>query len=351
MAMFEFQEVTDLLGWRYQAEHADTTREFDQADLTAEPWPFLSAASAGVFAALENRHAKKLDMVADIFVGVQTSANDIYVIVGEEDGGVVNFTDNRGNRRSIERAILRPCLHKKTIQPFSTIHPNCYILFPYRIDGGRAVLYSSGEMERGFPLAWAYLQTYQTKLAKRDLGASGNPEAEWYRYGRHQSLTKFEDPKLIVQVMALIARYGYDPDGVVVTGGGNGGPYYLIRPKHDSAMSIFFIQALLHHPVIEAMVKTRARTFQGSYYSHNQQSLKDLPIPDLQGPELRAAHDTIVAEVQRLIDLTNRLSAAHLPGERDTIEGACHAVNASIAARVSILYGLSDDEFTAMGEQ
>ena len=64
---------------------------------------------------------------------------------------------------------------------------------------------------------------------------------------------------------------------VVFTGGGNG-PFYGIEKKATSQESIFYIQAILNHWLMELLVKSRASTFRGDYYSHGKQFIATLPI-------------------------------------------------------------------------
>ena len=55
-----------------------------------------------------------------------------------------------------------------------------------------------------------------------------------------------------------------------MTGGGNG-PYYMIRPRPGVDETNYFLLAVLHHPLSEAMVRTRTSPFRAGYYSHGKQ--------------------------------------------------------------------------------
>ena len=100
----------------------------------------------------------------------------------------------------------------------------------------------------------------------------------FYQFGRSQSLTKFDSPKIILPILSLNARYAYDDNDIVVTGGGNG-PYYMIRPRPGVDETNYFLLAVLHHPLSEAMVRTHTSPFRGGYYSHGKQFIEHLPIP------------------------------------------------------------------------
>lgn len=64
---------------------------------------------------------------------------------------------------------------------------------------------------------------------------------------------------------------------VVFTGGGNG-PFYGLQMKQSSQESIFYVQAILNHWLMELLVKSKASTFRGDYYSHGKQFIASLPI-------------------------------------------------------------------------
>lgn len=90
----------------------------------------------------------------------------------------------------------------------------------------------------------------------------------------------------------------YDSDLVVFTGGGNG-PFYGIEMKKTTQESIFYIQAILNHWLMELLVKQGASVFRGGYYSHGKQFIAKLPIYriDFSNLEESKTHDTIVAQV------------------------------------------------------
>ena len=118
------------------------------------------------------------------------------------------------------------------LEGFQRLAPNTYIIFPYKIADEKAVLYTPAEMQANFPLCWAYLCAHKDQLEKRAL--QGKTADNWYRFGRNQSLTQFDNqPKLIWPVLSIEPRYAYDDQNIVFTAGGNG-PYYALRPLPTS---------------------------------------------------------------------------------------------------------------------
>jgi hypothetical protein len=251
----------------------------------------------------------------------------------------VTFRDVDKKEWTIERDILKPCLLKVPLQAFEQPMPNAFMIFPYKIEGNSAELYSPEVMQEEFPNTWEYLSSHQGLLKKRNI-QNGTPQT-WYRYGRSQSLTKFSGEKIILPSLSREPRYVIDTDDIVVTGGGNG-PYYLIRTRPDSQISLKYLQAVLCHPVLEAMVRAVPSSFQGGYYSHGKQFIEKLPIPTIEfsKPAEKARHDRIVGLVEELEAADTALRKADIPRDREVLERQKRALRAEIEGQVGALLGV-----------
>ena len=126
---------------------------------------------------------------------------------------------------------------------------------------------------------------------------------------------------------------------VMVTGGGNG-PYYMIRPRPESPVSNYYLLAVLHHPVSEAMVRTNTSVFRGGYYSHGKQFIEGLPIPVPSKEEL-AIIEEIVAE---LITTLGAIKTSRTPQERVLGTRQANQLRRQIEDRISALLGIDADD-------
>lgn len=126
---------------------------------------------------------------------------------------------------------------------------------------------------------------------------------------------------------------------VVFTGGGNG-PFYGLEMKAASRESIFYIQAVLNHWLMELLVKSKASTFKDDYYSHSKQFIASLPIYkiDFADPAEAAKHDQIVELVQTIMQLQNQLAAAPNAARRTVLEHSAAALNKDLNRRIDELY-------------
>ena len=165
-------------------------------------------------------------------------------------------------------------------------------------------------------------------------GANGTQQ--FYQFGRSQSLTKFDSPKIILPILSLEARYANDEDNITVTGGGNG-PYYMIRPRPGAAVSNAFLLAVLHHPLSEAMIRTNTSPFRGGYYSHGKQFIEHLPVPAASAAD-RAAIEQLVSD---MIAANDAVRNARTPHQRSLQERNATTLRDQIEARVTGLFGLT----------
>lgn len=339
---FRFTRVDDLASWR--ADPAAATRTISAAELTAANWSFGAEEAREVFERLRGRHDDRLADVADIFVGVQTSADDVFFLDPESVGAeTIRFAAGDAEWE-IERAICRPALRDRTLLPYDgRPDPDAWAIFPYEIDEEgkrpRAKVIPPQRMEEEFPLAWQYLGAHREELEARSISPS-TPET-WYRYGRSQSLTKLDEGKIVVRVLSLVPQYNWDPGGLLVPGGGDGGPYYLLRPRPESGVPPMFLIALLSHPSIDAMVwDASERVYRGGYFPHRKAFLEDVPVP-LHDPEQVVG---IAAATQDLVDSTMRYRHETDPDVRIALERDRARQRARVEERVSDLLGLTAGE-------
>ncbi len=83
-----------------------------------KPWVFVPAADEPLFKKLDSIKRRLKDVVESVYVGLQTSADPIYIVqVEKEVGATAEITDpESGGAVTIERELLRPILRGREIQ-------------------------------------------------------------------------------------------------------------------------------------------------------------------------------------------------------------------------------------------
>lgn len=334
---FEIGFVKDINIF-YTTETVDM-QEYPIEYLSAAPWTFLSNE---IMQTLEKKQEKcqPLDSLADIFVGLQTSADPIYIIEPEsEEKGIIKFVDCREREWKIESAITKPCIYDIQLEKYAKIEENRRIIFPYHQEGKKQVLYSVNEMRRLFPRTMEYLESFKEELCKRSI--KNMSEHNWYQFGRSQSLKRFvKGEHLVWSVLATQGNYVYDDRTICFTGGGNG-PFYGLEKKTDTKESLFYIQAVLNYWMLEMVVKSKASKFRGDYYSHGKQFIAQLPIYRINfdaSNEVKI-HDEIVNVVKNLMELKKKRDEQQTKPQKETYKRLIQIESKKLDELITQLYG------------
>jgi type I restriction-modification system DNA methylase subunit len=341
----QLEHVQSLDRWRYR--QPGLLSSIPAANLTDDAWQFASAETRELFDRIRAAHPSTLDAVADIFVGLQTSADKVFIVRSTRvtaDTVTVSWNEQDWD---LEREALRPFLRKVQLHPYLPAEPNAWIIFPYDIVGGprgpKAELIQPADFSARYPVCLRYLEARREELAGRDVTGGEAGQEQWYQYGRSQSLTKFAAPKIILPALSVTPRYTYDDANIMVTGGGNG-PYYCLRAEGDSGLSDLYLLAVLNHPVSEAFVRTNTSIFGGGYYSHGKQFIGGLPIPIPDEPE-RGAIERLV---RSLINAHVAAVQARLPHRKRVREREAVSLMRQVEERISALFGLSDADLAVI---
>lgn len=336
----ELERVESLDAWRYGIEGFKST--LPAAELTDEPWSFADADTRDLVNKVRRFCDRNLSQAAEIFVGVQTSADAVYIFRSVAESADTVTLHWEGKDWPIERGIVRPCLHDQKLYAFTRAKANAWLIFPYEIVQGQrtsAELIQPADMERRYPLCMAYLRARQAELEERNIVGGKASARQFYQFGRSQSLTKFNSPKIILPILSRYARYAYDDINIMMTGGGNG-PYYLIRPHAGVPESYFFLLAILNHPLSEALIRLHTSSFRGGYYSHGKQFIDNLPLP----PANDAQRNEIEDLVAQIIAANDAAAAVRLPHQKNLHERNASALRSQLEDYVSGLFGLSSKD-------
>lgn len=344
--------VSNLDDWILN-ETARTSAKLDRASLGSEAWSILTPAQSALFSQMFKESYTSLGEEAEVFVGVQTSADEIFMIKDpkpvDDNPDLVSFRDINNAHQVIERSILRPAIKDVKIAVLdSEPTPDRWAIFPYALEEtqtGRMVsrAYSADELQRSFPYALKYFTDHREALSKRSI--TPDPQGKYWSYGRSQSLTKLDEPKLIVRVLSIRPSYALDTQGLVTPGGGDGGPYYLIRPSADTEFSIELLQAILSHPAVDHYVTAIGKKYRGEYAVHRKAYLVKVPLPKLSETTASRIED-MVAECHAL-SLQIRTEA---DSERNTVaEDRKSFLHREINTLISTAYKLTDKQLSDAG--
>ena len=160
-------------------------------------------------------------------------------------------------------------------------------------------------------MAYEYIEKHKTILnnPKRDIKPQPQTQNEWYRYGRHQSLSNCGLPqKIIVGVLSLGNKYAIDTYGTLISSGGTAG-YCIIALPENSPYSIYYLQAILNSKYLEWFCSLYGEVFRGGHIARGTKVLRNLPIRKINFSDKKEKeiHDKITESQRKLIKIFDKI--------------------------------------------
>jgi len=287
---------------------------------------------------------RKLKDVASLFVGLQTDADDVFILneVSRTKQQIECESVATSKTHCFEASHLKPFLKGSLdIRRYGFSGASKWLVFPYQNDGGRSTLIPAAEYANKFPLTWQYLVANRPRLTKRAKGALGS---NWHGYVYKKNHVRFQQPKILAPAIATGACFAWDAVGdyyFVGSGGGGGGGYGIVL---DSApgWSPLFLLGILNSRLTTFFLKKTSSVFRGGYIALNRQYIEDIPLPEVKGTS--PAHDRIVTLVETMLDLHRQRAAVKTPHEQTALDRQIAATDARIDRLVYALYGLTEEE-------
>jgi hypothetical protein len=298
------RSLDQLMKVRVAEQYEDDTLiiyKIDVKSLTEQPWSFISLTEEEVFNKLNafTQSCTLKDVTDRIFVGLQTSADPVYILELREDLGTLVRVYSRSQNKEyiLEKDFLKPLLMGKDIKRWFVSRPKFLLLFPYRIEEKRAKLIEKEIFEKNAPRTWRYLVDNKLLLEKRERGRWAG-RSDWYGYIYLKNMDKFNLPKIMTQVLASRASFSLDEKGEFYFPGGGGAAGYGITIKGDAKLSLKFVCALLNSNLLDWYLKKTSTVYRGGFYVYAKRFLEKLPI---KVPHTENEYK-ISEEIERLVD-------------------------------------------------
>ncbi|WP_395092837.1 Eco57I restriction-modification methylase domain-containing protein [Vaginella massiliensis] len=314
---FQYAEVKSLNSWKVREPEAVKFASKKTKELDNEVWVLVSPELTTAYNKIVTQSEKLVDLIGDenIFNGIQTSANDVYIFTPIKEDKKYYFFSKKGVEYKIEKEITKPYFKTSSgednLYTYRTFKPNARVIYPYTATKTGVDVIPLTTIQKKFPLAYDYLQANKAILnnPKRDIKPIPQTQDEWHRYGRHQSLDSCGLPqKIIVGVLSVGDKYAIDIHGTLISSGGTAG-YCVVAIPETSEYSIYYIQAILNSKYLEWFSALYGEVFRGGYIARGTKVLKNLPIRkiDFANTIEKALHNKIVETQKELISIYDQI--------------------------------------------
>lgn len=344
---FEFTKVSDLAGWRsYQTSEVSETSEvsgvIQASNVNTAEWNFAVGEGAALFEKLSQMPVKLGD-IAYIFVGLQTSADTVFLFKNSQKANLPQIqlhSKELDEDILIETGLLKPVIRSGEIGRYWA-SPSALVLFPYQTKESKAKLLTESELKAKYPKTWEYLLANRKLLSDREHGKF--KDSGWYQL-YPKNLDTWELPKIMLPYMVTRLSAFFDDNNyyfVNVTTGGFG-----VR-INETFGSQKYVTGLLNSKLLDWFMKQVSTSFHGGYFAANKQFLVQLPIRTINfnDPAEKSMHDQMVSLVERMLALHKSAAREGIaPNEKELLQRQIKSTDRQIDELVYQLYGLTEEE-------
>ena len=337
----QFVKVNNLTAW--QTSGSAEEGAIPAISFTESEWSFTVGKNADLFKRLRTIPLRLGD-VADIFVGLQTSADDVFILdlVEEKPQSLRLHSKILNAGRTFEKGLFFPLVSGTDVQRYSELPRRQYIVFPYEVFNESAKLLAFADISKRYPKTAAYLLENKKRLEGRENGRMKGPDWHGYIYLKNmtrQSLIKLCVPRLVQQLHAA-----FDHDGTHFLDNVDVGGVTLKTGFADQGLK--YLLALLNCRLMQWYFPQISAPFRGGWMSANRQFLSQLPfrLLDLSDPTDNKRHRQIVTKVEAMLEVKKQLASAKTDKDKTYYGNKFTSLDRQVDSIIYDLYGLTEDE-------
>lgn len=216
------------------------------------------------------KNNRRIKTMFNVFVGLQTSKDELYVLDKNEDGSYT--IPKTGATYQLEQEFFKPMLKGEDVHKWQKLSTNRYVFFPYKKPSYEPV--TLDELERDYPLTYKYVMDNEKLFKSRESGKAGKM-TYWYAYIYPKNKEKFEQEKLCSMELCSIG-----PNVTL----DNSNTYhcttvYSWLKKSDVTESYKFLLAVLNSNLIWWFLKKTGDTLSSDTRRFKTEYLNPFPMP------------------------------------------------------------------------
>ncbi len=278
-------------------------------------WHFSANSAHIVLDKLRQQPLTLGDITKKIFVGLQTSADKIYVLekIEEREETVLCYSKSLQKEVEIERGLLKPFLMGKDVHRYEKPVAKNYVIFPYLIENPPAQLMSQSYIKQAYPAGWEYLLQNRKDLGARESGRMVGDQ--FYAYIYPKSLLEFKNNKIMTPDIAYGPQFTYDNSGLYHTT-----TVYSLLFNDDRKESPLYFLGILNSAVMWFFLSNTGNVMRGGYFRYKTNYLSPFPIPTINfsDPIKADKHSRMVDMVSRVLDLKKQNPNTPIDRTRDS---------------------------------
>ncbi|RPA67494.1 hypothetical protein EF405_16130 [Cyclobacteriaceae bacterium YHN15] len=233
--------------------------------------------------------SRPLGEVAEIFVGIQTSADIVYHLKKIEDG--LYYSKILNTSVEIENEIMKPLISGPEAKKYKYPETEKFLLHPYKTDNDFSLIDENEFLEK-YPKAFKYLKQNESFLRAREKNKMNHDK--WYAFNYPKNLEKQTLPKIgVAQTVSRLQCFLDDGGNVFLNNVRVNGISPIIP-----GLEIKYLLALLNSKLLDFCFKLVGKPKDNGFYEANKQFISNLPIiiPNA------SYQDKIIDFVEKILD-------------------------------------------------
>lgn len=269
------------------AEHKMS--KINQDKLDGMSWTLTTGITTDILNKLEDHPRNIGSVFYKIFQGLATSKDDVYFLY---DCSVINnqvtgYSKYLQTMITIEKDLVKPLLKGEDVHRYDTIKTTRFVIFPYKLQADKAILYTEKEIADLFPQGYLYLKECEEVLRGREKGRF-NIDGEWFQFGRKQGILFAESEKLVAPDISMGGNYAYDKKGTFY----QTTTIYGYIKKENIKESYKCLMAFLNSRLCWWYLTNTGTTLANGFFRFKPDYIKPFPIPA----------ENVIAKAQPLLE-------------------------------------------------
>ncbi|MGI9526720.1 MAG: Eco57I restriction-modification methylase domain-containing protein [Weeksellaceae bacterium] len=241
-------------------------------NLDANNWDLQSQKVYDVIEKLYNQPYNVNAVFENIFQGIATSLDAVYVFQGVEEENIIKGYNSKYDYHfEIEKDIVKPFIKGNEISKYRNLDNNYYVLFPYTEEG---VSIKEDYIKNNLPKTYEYLKHFESEIRGRERGRM-DIEEDWYLYIYPKNLNKFHHPKIMTQEISSGCNMTYDENGKFY----HPTTIYSFVKKDKFQVDEKFYLGIMNSKVLWFFIKNTGTELKGGYFRFKTNYLKPFPLP------------------------------------------------------------------------
>ena len=306
-------ETNQELGEYLNSLNSYNAAKINTEKLNKNAWVLTVGQTTEILHKLEQHPRRISDIFDKIFQGLATSKDDVYFLYDciEKDGIIIGKSKHLNRKVSIERGLVKPLLKGEDVHRYDNISTDRFVVFPYKLDAGKANLYTEKEIFTLYPQGYTYLKECEGVLRDREKGRLRNDDF-WFRYIYPKNLVLFDNEKLVAPDISLGGNFAYDAKGEFYQ---TTTIYGYIKKLHVKD-SYKVLMALLNSRLCWWFLTNTGTTLANGYFRFKPDYINPFPIPIEITPDVDAMISNLVDMLIYLFDGSNSDVFDHTTNKR-----------------------------------